>query len=436
MKKQPKITFNIKGILSFIVLALISAVMLAAVFIALPYTEKLTDIVSFNLVTKDQDYWTKVYTVSVASGNKKEIEDTKEIIYKRLRDFGVERVNISIGETTSEEIEVTSETEETTEEGEEAKEPEKKTVYKTPLYITVTTTKDTAYIEPLVSLQYEYKVMTRKNGINFDDSSNAMAAYLEENYNKTDFDHTAFRSVYITKLGTSTGGKAYFVIFKPWAHKVDDLRHFLEEHAGDTIGICVNGMVYQYNVPDTISSNVMLYTSTYAENAEDVKELSALYNSGHIPVELTLEDTEDKDTDIVSINYIKVMLGFAAALIVVYLYMFIFKTTKRIELVQSLLTTVVAISLYISYLKITDTPIDSFILPIEAIITAILVKSLAGNRDSMIYIATAFIITLIFSSIWGTATIVHFSIQMIILTALSCILLPLTKWYINKVKHL
>ena len=97
-----KIKGNFKTLLNYITLVLVSSVLVAVILIALPLTEKISNEISFNLTTADSKYWSKEYILKLKTDNKNEVRDFENILYRRLKDFDVERVSIRKIETEEE----------------------------------------------------------------------------------------------------------------------------------------------------------------------------------------------------------------------------------------------------------------------------------------------------------------------------------------------
>ena len=164
--KKPK--QNIKKIPKSILLVLVGAIFISTVLISLPLTERISDKVSFNLSTKNKDYWSKEYVVSVNTTDKRELRKIKQIIYKRLRNYGVEKVSIFsdvVSDTDSE------------------------------FRIVVNTTKNKELVYKLVSNQHSFEIVTRKGNVNFEDTENPYAITMRENYEDTEWDYNDFRTV-------------------------------------------------------------------------------------------------------------------------------------------------------------------------------------------------------------------------------------------------
>ena len=79
-RKKPKLVVN--KFLNSLLLIFVGALFITTVLIALPLTEKISDKVSFNLNSKEKQYWSKEYVLSVGTTDKKELQKVKQIILK------------------------------------------------------------------------------------------------------------------------------------------------------------------------------------------------------------------------------------------------------------------------------------------------------------------------------------------------------------------
>jgi len=410
--KKPK--QNIKKILKSILLVLVGAIFISTVLISLPLTERISDKVSFNLSTKNKDYWSKEYVVSVNTTDKKELRKIKQIIYKRLRNYGVEKVSIFsdvVSDTDSE------------------------------FRIVVNTTKNKELVYKLVSNQHSFEIVTRKGDVNFEDTENPYAITMRDNYEDTEWDYNDFRTVYIpkSKLRTSDGGRQFFAIFKPWTNKQSALTSFLKNHKGELLGLDIDSFVYPFQVQDIDEDSINQETITiavYVETEEEARVTSLLYNSGHIKVPYTLKEEINRETEIISLDYVKLSIGLAISLLTSYLYMLIFKYSSKENLLLSLFTTVITLSIYLAYLKLTHIAVDTFLLAIQFILMMIFIKAVSDNQDSDLFVSLILILAFILISLLGTGIMMTFAQGMIALIALAKVSSILTRWYIDNVKKI
>lgn len=413
MKLKFNFNFNFKKTVRYVALVLVTAMLISTTLIALPLTEKVSEKLSFNLNTKDSKYWSKEYILKVETKDDRDIKKIKEVLYRRLRGFGVENSTIFI---------------------------EEKDESSTKLRIVVNSTKDPENVAQLVANRFNYRVVTRKSDVDFTNQENPLTIIMGENYDATDWDQEDFREVYIPKqkLRTSDGTYRYFAIFKQRASKRRELNQFLKEKQGETIGVEIDGFVTPYQVPIFQEGSSKVESITVGINADDpigAKVTGLLYNSGHIPVKYILESQNDLEPQNIRIDYVKITIGFAISLIAVYILLYIFKYDTKTSLVKSFLATIITLTIYLTYIKLTQTPIDTFLLTITAILTTILIRALVSNRDSELYIVIGAIAILITINILGTGLMSIFAIEMIALIAISKLSLLISNWYIDNVRQ-
>ncbi len=411
-RKKPKLAIN--KFFKSLLLIIVGALFITTILIALPLTEKVSDKVSFNLNTKDKQYWSKEYILSIGTTDKRELQKVKQIIFKRLRNFGVERVTIfneAVSESDSE------------------------------LKVIINSTKDQALVHQLVSRQYAFTIVTRKEDVNFDDPENPYAIIMKDNYEDTEWNYEDFRTVYIpkNKLRTDSGDYQYFAIFKPWPNKQNDLTKFLTEHKGELMGVDIDSFVQPFRVQEIQEGSMAQETITMGINEdteEGAKATSLLFNSGHIKHSLTPKEEKLIDSDIISLDYVKVSIALTISLLTAYIYMAIFKYSSKRQLLQAFFTTVLTLSMYLAYLKLTFIPVDTFLLAIQFIIMMIFVKAVSDNQDSELFLTVTSILVFIFIALLGSGFMPLFAQGMIALIALSKVSSLLTGWYIDNVKEI
>jgi len=401
--KLPKIklNLNVKPILNYILIIVVTALFLASIFITLPLTEKYVSKITYNLNPKDKTYWSQEFIVSTENTETKALNDLRNIFYKRLKGFGVEEVSTYI-------------------------ENDK-------IRIDVTTSKDKDLVKELISNKFAVKIVTRKSDVNFDDTNNTYAYMLGTNYDATEWDRSDFRNVYITKLRTSSGTYANFAIFKLWPAGEEKFNKFLLQYNGQSIGVDLDGFVTPH-VVDATSKIFAIPIST--ENVQQLKVMSLLYNSGVVGTNFKIDSQTDLTVNTPKVNYIQVTLGILIAIAVLYFYLFISKTTSSDVLLKSLLATTLTISIYLAFLKIFQVPVDTFMLSIEAILAIIVARIIAEGRDSVFYIELFLLIILGSTIFLGNGFVSIIAQDMLILTALSKLCLVISAWYINKVKKI
>lgn len=401
--KLPKLRLNInlKPLVNYISIIVVTAIFLSTIFIALPLTEKYLTKVTYNLNPKDGTYWSQEFVVSTEETDSKTLNDTRNIFYKRLKEFGVEEISTYV-------------------------ENDK-------IRVVVNTTQDKDLVKELISNRFDVKIVTRKSDVNFEDTNNPYAYMLGTNYDSTDWTLSDFRSVYITKLKTSNGEYANFAIFKLWPASQEKFNSFLKQYNGVSIGVDIDGFVTPHLV-DTTSQIFAIPIST--ENLQQLKVMSILYNSGIINTNYKIDTQTDLITSIPTANYVQMTIGIFAAIVVLYGYLFISKSATTNILLKSLFATTLTVSIYLAFLKVTQIPVDTFMLTIEAILAIILARVLVENKDSVFYIELFLLIILTSVIFLGNGLISIIAQDMLLLTALTKLCLVLSGWYINKVKKI
>lgn len=406
-----KIKFNAKPLLSYISLAIASAILVAVILIALPLTEKISDEINFNLVTKDSSFWSKEYTLALQTSDEKQVQDTREILYRRLRSFSVERTSIYTIPSEEEGI--------------------------SKLKVVISSAKDQALVEELIKNRFQYKIMTKKPDVNFEDSEDQYAYMMEENYDPTDWDYQDFRNIYVTKLKTNSGTYSYFALYKLWPNKEKEFVNFLSQYKGDMIGVSIDGYISPYQVPDDIDQSSFLFAlPVYTENKDEAEVISILYNSGNIPVEFTIQEETDLPSPIASIDYLKISIALVIALVTAYLYILIFKQSTPQKLLKSFLATAITIALYITILKVQHIPVYTLLLALECIIASIAIYMFEENKESRKFTISILLISLVAIAFLGTGLMSEFAKETICILLLSALSLKISQRYINKVRKI
>lgn len=400
--KLPKLRLNIKSLLNYIFVILISSVFVATILIALPLTEKYLNNTPYNLNTKDSSYWSKEYILTIDSKEQKDIQKTRDVLFRRLKNLGAEQMSV-------------------TQKGDD-------------IMVTITTSIDKELTEQLLKNRFAVEIVTRKDDVNFEDPEDPYAYLLATNYNTTDWSRDDFRNVYITKLNNSTGTESYFAIFKLWPTKSVEFNKFLTQYEGQTIGVSTDGFVSPVQVPT--GTNKLFAPPVSTEDLEEINIVDILYNSGSIPANISLTSERDMTPNIPQTNYIMVSILIFAGLIISYIYLFISKNAPKSVLMKSLLATMLTISLYLTILKLLQIPADTFLLPIEAILTMVLIRVISENKDSVVYIDIILFGVLAILIFLGFGYVSIVARNMILLLAISKITLLLSGWYIYKVRNI
>ena len=397
---------NWKGIFNYFISVVISALILALVLISLPLTEKVSSSASYDLVNKNNMYWAKEYTleldISQSSDIQKDITQLKSVLQKRLKQFDVEQSSIT-----------------------SYKENDK--YY---LKVNVQTSKEQELVEQLVKAPFIVTIVTRKDDVNYEDTENPLIPYLEENYNKTEFTRKDFRNVYVTKLKNTSGEYSYFAIFKawPWSSKWNE---FLKKYSGQIVGVSIDGFVTPVQI---IEGDKTFAPSTSATDEKYAKVISILYNSGVAPMSYIVTNEEEKPLDIAEIDYIKLTEGILIAILFIYVYLLVVEKTRKSIILKSGIATVLAVSSWIAYLKLSATPVDIFILALEVIVVAAIIRMIAENTESRVHITLLLTFVSLLCILLGFGYVKIFANDLLILIILSNLSLLISTYYISKVR--
>ena len=403
-----KINFNIKNLLNYIVAILATAFTITVILIALPLTENISTNTSYDLVTKSTNYWAKEYNLLIHTHDEKKVQETKNALYRRVRKFGVEKVEIS---TSPEE----------NEDG-------------TILIVRIQTTKNQELVEQLIKNQFKVRIVARKEDVDFQDEENQLAYLFLDSYNSTGWTRDDFRNIYITELKTTENNYSYFAIFKLWPHKQKSFNDLLDQHRGDYIGVSNDAYVIPYLVP--LDSQNIFAVPINAGSEQEAQVVKLLYNSGTIPSEITLLSAKDIEINTVNINHVGITIGLIISLLLSYGYLYITKQMQTEELKTTLFATILTASIYLSILKLFFIPIDTFILPITAILSFLLIKVLVENDDSVIYIEILLLLIFTLVKIFSAGYINILATHLLGLIPLAKLTILFSEWYINKVREI
>ena len=402
-----KINFKIKPVLDYILVILVTSLAITSGLIALPLTEKISERTTFDLLTKDEYYSSAEYYLSLETTDLKEVEETRNILFKRLNSFGVEKVSIQkIGQDST----------------------------TTTLRIVVNTTRELGFVRELIINKYDFKIVEKKEDVDFFENEDPYAYLYPDNYNDTEWDSSNFRNVHITELRTTDNSYSNFAIFKPWPNKQTAFNKFLDNHKGDYVGVSTDGSVMPYLVP--LEGDNLFAVPLPVEDETQVEAISILYNSGHIPINYSMIEENRLDPQTINIDHIKISIALFVSLILVYLIILLTKNATLEMLSIPFLATLLTLSIYISVLKFLNIPVDTFLLPIIGIIIATLIKIVSANDDSVFYIEGAFLITLSVILLFGYGYIEILATHLFPLIVLSKLSLIISAWYINKLKRI
>jgi preprotein translocase subunit SecD len=379
---------------NYLFLILLSSFVLLAFLIALPLTEKLTDVVAFDL-NVNEEFWSKEYILEFDSENQTEINKTKNILFKRLNRYGVEEVTVSQEDKS--------------------------------IRVEVKTTKPQSYVDEMIRSPYQYSIVTRKEDVDFESEENQFAPYLSENYDDTKFNSSIFRNIHITKLPTSSGELSYFGIAKIWPNKSREFKDFLTDNNEQYIGLKIDDFV----TPIYINDPNLLAIPIGAEE-DSVGSIDILYNSGNIPISYTLAEENDLDVSNINIDYIELTIALFISILAIYIYTYFTKLYNTNLILSSLFIVLLSLALFLTYLKITYTPIQIFILLIDAVILIMLTNLIKQNTESRYTLLIgALLIAFVFKYL-GIGYIKVLGDHLIITSLIAFLSVAFGDYYINK----
>jgi hypothetical protein len=390
-----KLKINWKKFLNYIFLIFLSSAILLTFLIALPLTEELTNVTAFDLNVAN-DFWSKEYILDVDSEEAADIRKTKNILFKRLNDYGVEEVSVSQQNDS--------------------------------LKVVVKTTKSQTYVDELVRNPYRYNIVTRKEDVDFDSEENQLAPYLEENYNETPFDASTFRNIYITELPSSSGEDAYFGIVKPWPHKTRNFKKFLEEYEGESVGVNIDGFVTPVQISD-----LSTFAIPISGEKDQVEAIDILYNSGIIPTSYEVLEQNTLEVNKVNINYIEVTIVLFVSIILLYIYIYFSKIYSTNMIFRSMFATLFSLAFFLTFLKFTAIPVHIFILIIDAILLIALTNMFEQNDESRLNILVGSMIIAVIFAFLGIGYLKVLGNHLIIISITSILSVIIGNFYINKV---
>lgn len=314
------------GILS--ALSILTAIFITIFFISVPFTENYIAQYTYNLNLKSQLYSYERFKIELE--DKGQSENYLITIKSRLMQAEVERFNIEKKEDESIEIMTWS-------------------------------TKDQYMIQSLLSTDGSISVMTLKEGIDLNDENNIIAAYIEDSYDKTEINRDYFRRIIVRQSPTSQGGLAYFLVFKPTIDKQKEIEAFITNNQGKQIGINIFGYVtpYQVNGPDLVVG--------VGSDEKDKLLSSAIFNTKPISTKITATSEETQSQvqpygffEFINNNYSNLTAGFALLAVLSAIILGIINKSKYKVSIIMLFSTILTLSTWLAYLKITNSAIDLF----------------------------------------------------------------------------
>lgn len=407
--KLPKLKINrsnSNNIFSYLISVLISSLILAIVLISLPLTERVTSLATYDLVNKNSLYWSKEYILELNTqddtNSKQSIEKSRSILQKRLRSLGVEQS--SVIEQVEDEKDI--------------------------LRITVQTSQSKELVDSIIKSPFIVNIVTRKDDVNYEDQENPLTPYLAENYNTTEFTRRNFRNIYITKLKNSGNEYSYFALYKIWPWE-KEWENFLNGNVGQSVGVNIDGFV----TPVQVTADKGLFAVPISATEKELAQVtSILYNSGVMPLSYSVTSEEEIMVDTPEIDYIKLTEGILVAILFIYIYLLLIEKTPKDILIRSGISSVITVAVWIAYLKISDTPVDIFLLALEVITTVAVIRIITENVESRMIVTVLIALISSLCILLGSGYVKLFANDLLLLMIISNLSLSLTTFYILNIR--
>jgi hypothetical protein len=196
------------------------------------------------------------------------------------------------------------------------------------------------------------------------------------------------------------------------------------------VGINIDGFV----TPVYISENSSLFAIPInTTDEESTKAIDILYNSGNIPTSYELTQQEEIDVQNFNINYIEVTIAVFVSILLIYTYTFFTKIYNKDLIIRSCFATLLSLATFLTFLKISATPIHIFMLVIYAILLISLTNTIEQNRESKYYILIALSILGSIFYFLGIGYLKLLGISVVIVSIISFLSVVIGNFYINKV---
>ncbi|MBI2357103.1 hypothetical protein HYV12_03590 [Candidatus Dojkabacteria bacterium] len=364
--KLPKFKLFLRIILA----AFITSLLISTILIALPQTEKIYSKIRYD-ITIAPKIWKKEYRLEMSikpkdrNKREKKVAETKAILEKRLRKYGVQEIHFK-----------------------DIKSEERDTAV---VLVTIESDKDQTSVENILTQRYYLRFVLRKEGVNFEDEKNQFALYDINNYTFTPYTLHDFRSVYITKLKSTSGEKSYFSIYKPWEYKAPEFYKYFDKYAGQYAGLAIDGFVSPIIVPVTAANSSRGVTSRNPfalgvnGDGNDIKLLNILNNTGVIPLSYAQTSSKDLKTSTFTVDYIKAAILLSVLTLTVLILNNVL--TKRGTFIDGLSYFITATTV-VAGLKLFAIPVQPIIIIYVGILLTFLVPLFLNSRAITIAMAT------------------------------------------------
>jgi hypothetical protein len=232
-------------------------------------------------------------------------------------------------------------------------------------------------------------------------------------------------------LQNTAGDDSYFAIFKTNPLNAGQFDQFISSHAGQAAGLRIDGFVTPITIPvPTQSQNGTVTKPVFSIGLnitdQQVKVDDLLFNSGVIPVEYLVTSTKDLQPQVYQINYIQLTLAIVGIMLAAGLYFMIRKDWDSVT--GLLLPFGMLMAGWLSYLKLSQTPTDLFLILLEGSVIYVIAQALLKSPERKYLAFAALVIFFIGLHMLGIGYVKTFSMHMIYLV----IGLLLSEWFVSQ----
>lgn len=405
---------------NYIIVILISAFLISTLFFALPKTETIQpfDEGRFDLNKKEDSYWKNEYILELNLEHRdkalkdKYINQTRDILYKRLKKAEVEEIQIVKHniETEDDDLNVNE--------------------Y---LKITIQTTIEEDAVQRLISSTGNIAIMTPKEDW-VPDEENILDAYMIENYEPTKWTREEFRNILINDLRAGDGEKSYFGIFKPKIGNRGEFKKFLQQNQGQTVGILMDSFVIPMQVQ---AEDTSVFAVGLGADKGEAYLQNIILNTGELPVTKTaIFSTKSIEPTIYKVDHVQVILAILVGTLSLLVFLYQREKDDKEKILQLAFSLLLIFSTSITILKIWQVPTDLFLLIPIGILTTIFLKTMytCTNESRIVLIMT--ITTAIVMATLGTGYISILGKSLLFVILLSFVTETITKLYFKNIKEI
>lgn len=407
---------------NYAIIILISALFLSTLIFALPQTENIIPTIDdkrFDLEKKENEYWKHelILQLNIDPKNRslreEKVSITKDILYKRLQQIGVEEIQIVNYEVDTEVEDYVTEY----------------------IKVTIQTTKEESTIGRILQSTGDVRIMVPKDDIHELSTEDEMALYSPENYESTRWNRDDFRTILINDLLAGDGQRSYFGIFKPSMGNRGEFSNFLKEHENQFVGVLMDSFVMPVEVGDQQLNDV--FAVGLGPDTGEAELQNIILNTGVIPVvDIFIIQDRELEPDVYKVDHIQVTLAILASILSLLFFLYQRDKEEKERVAQFAFSLALIFSISLTILKIWQIPVDLFLLIPTGILGAIFVKKMytCTTESKMILITTVAISAIMI--LLGTGYIPIMGSFLLAVILISFVSEILTKTYFKNIKEI